>query len=127
MGGVEVLVRIMEQVLGENSDFAVFRACENEVAVLRHIPVSDDDEQILQVLMSSNCMNSMVIVLQRSGAEECFLEPPHEFVTVVAVVQIGFFFDDCDDPRPQFPLIGDQLIPIVAARRLRSGEEHLLR
>ncbi|XP_047977252.1 E3 ubiquitin-protein ligase PUB23-like [Salvia hispanica] len=72
LGGVEVLVRIMEQVLGENSDFAVFRACEEAVAVLRHIPVSDGDEQILEVLMSSNCMNSMAIVLQRGGAEARF-------------------------------------------------------
>ncbi|KAL1535850.1 E3 ubiquitin-protein ligase PUB23-like [Salvia divinorum] len=73
LGGVEVLVRIMEQVLGENSDFAAFRACEEAVAVLRHIPMSDDDdEQILQLLMSSNCMNSMAIVLQRGGAEARF-------------------------------------------------------
>ncbi|XP_057807571.1 E3 ubiquitin-protein ligase PUB23-like [Salvia miltiorrhiza] len=72
LGGVEVLVRIMEQVLGENSDFAAFRACEEAVAVLRQIPVSDDDEQILQLLMSSDCMKSMAIVLQRGSGEARF-------------------------------------------------------
>ena len=92
MGGVEVLVRIMEQVLGENLDFAVFRACEKAVAVLRHIPVSNYDKQILQLLMSSNCMNSMAIVLQRSGTEVCFLESPQEFVNC-----------DCEEVNRRFP------------------------
>lgn len=72
LGGIEVLVRIVEQVLGENSDFAAFRACEEAVAVLHRIPVSDDEEQIVQLLMSPNCMKSMAIVLQRGSAEARF-------------------------------------------------------
>lgn len=71
-GGVEILVRIMEQVLAENSDFAAFRACEEALGVLNLIPVSDDDEEIVQLLMSSDCMKSMAIVLQRGSAEARF-------------------------------------------------------
>ncbi|KAH6772887.1 hypothetical protein C2S51_011291 [Perilla frutescens var. frutescens] len=72
LGGVEVLVRIMEQVLVENSDFAAFRACEEALGVLHLIPVTDDDEQIVQMLMSSDCMKSTAIVLQRGSAEARF-------------------------------------------------------
>ncbi|XP_057771165.1 PRA1 family protein B1-like [Salvia miltiorrhiza] len=59
-----------QEGFGGNSDFAAFRACEE--AVLRQIPVSDDDEQILQLLMSSDCMKSMAIVLQRGSGEARF-------------------------------------------------------
>ncbi|KAL0425491.1 UNVERIFIED_CONTAM: E3 ubiquitin-protein ligase PUB23 [Sesamum radiatum] len=72
LGGVEVLVRIIVQILVENSDFVTFRACEEALGVLHQVPVSDEDEQILQLLMKPDCMRSMGIMLQRGSLEARF-------------------------------------------------------
>lgn len=72
LGGVEILVRIMEQILVENSDFVAFRACEEALGVLEMIPVSDEDDLLVKCLMNPNCMKSMAIMLQRGGAEARF-------------------------------------------------------
>ncbi|KAI3444874.1 hypothetical protein Pfo_001539 [Paulownia fortunei] len=71
-GGVEVLVGIMVQILVENLDFVAFRACEEALGVLQQVPVSDEDEPILQLLMKPDCMKSMAIMLQRGSAEARF-------------------------------------------------------
>ncbi|KAL8500585.1 hypothetical protein ACS0TY_020242 [Phlomoides rotata] len=72
LGGVEILVKIMEQVLVENSDFVAFRACEEALGVLEQIPFSDEDDRVLQCLMSPNFMKSTAMMLQRGGAEARF-------------------------------------------------------
>ncbi|KAK4414349.1 E3 ubiquitin-protein ligase PUB23 [Sesamum alatum] len=72
LGGVEILVRIIVQILVENSDFVTFRACEEALGVLDQVPVSDEDEQILQLLMKPDCMRAMAIMLQRGSLEARF-------------------------------------------------------
>ncbi|XP_051146737.1 E3 ubiquitin-protein ligase PUB23-like [Andrographis paniculata] len=69
LGGVQVLVRIIGQILVENSDFGTFRACEEALGILDAIPISDEDDPILQLLMNPNCVRSMAVMLQRGGAE----------------------------------------------------------
>ncbi|XP_075521220.1 E3 ubiquitin-protein ligase PUB23-like [Primulina tabacum] len=71
-GGVEVLVKIIVQILVENSDFSSFRACEEAFCVLRHVPFSEEDEIIPQLLTTRDCMKSMAIMLQRGSEEARF-------------------------------------------------------
>ncbi|KAI3449003.1 hypothetical protein Pfo_005668 [Paulownia fortunei] len=71
-GGVEVLVRIIVQVLSENYDFVTVRACEEALGVLHQLPFSDEDETIIQLLMKPDCMKSMAIMLQRGSSEARF-------------------------------------------------------
>lgn len=69
-GGVDALVKIIVQILIDScSDFTTFRACEEALGVLNQIPISDEDESIIQLLMGPDCMNSMSIVLHRGSAE----------------------------------------------------------
>ncbi|XP_073271080.1 E3 ubiquitin-protein ligase PUB23-like [Primulina huaijiensis] len=71
-GGVEVLVKIIVQILVENSDFASFRSCEEAFCVLRQVPFSEEDEIIPQLLTTPDCMKSMAIMLQRGSEEARF-------------------------------------------------------
>ncbi|KAK6121586.1 hypothetical protein DH2020_044666 [Rehmannia glutinosa] len=68
-GGVEILVKIIVQILVENYDFATLRACEEALGVLQQVPFSDDDELILERLMKPDCMKSMALILQRGSSE----------------------------------------------------------
>ncbi|KAK6143066.1 hypothetical protein DH2020_023414 [Rehmannia glutinosa] len=68
-GGVEILVKIIVQILVENFDFATLRACEEALGVLQQVPFSDDDELILERLMKPDCMKSMALILQRGSSE----------------------------------------------------------
>ncbi|XP_073147112.1 E3 ubiquitin-protein ligase PUB23-like [Henckelia pumila] len=72
-GGVDVLVKIIVQILVENSDFVSFRACEEAFGVLHQVPFSEeDDERIPQLLTKPECMKSMAIMLQRGSEEARF-------------------------------------------------------
>ncbi|CAI9760498.1 unnamed protein product [Fraxinus pennsylvanica] len=72
-GGVEVLVRIILQILVESSDFITFRACEEALDALQLLPFSEDeDDEAIQLLMKPECMKSMAIMLQRGSAEARF-------------------------------------------------------
>lgn len=71
-GGVEVLVKMIVQILVENSDFVSFRACEEAFGVLHQIPFSEEDEIIPQLLTKPDCMKSMAIMLQRGSEEARF-------------------------------------------------------
>lgn len=69
-GGVEILARIMMQILVENTDFTTIGACEEALGVLHHVQFSD--EEILQVLMNPNLMKSMAVLLQRGSSDAKF-------------------------------------------------------
>ncbi|XP_010269983.1 PREDICTED: E3 ubiquitin-protein ligase PUB23-like [Nelumbo nucifera] len=67
-GGVEVLTRIIVQILlVDTSDFTAFRACEEALAVLHQLSFSD--EASIELLSKPECINSMAIMLQRGSAE----------------------------------------------------------
>lgn len=66
--GVAVLVQIVLQVLIDSFDFDAFRACEEALGVLHHLPISENEE-IFQLLSKADSMKSMSVVLQRGGAE----------------------------------------------------------
>ncbi|CAA3032397.1 E3 ubiquitin-protein ligase PUB23-like [Olea europaea var. sylvestris] len=71
--GVEVLVRIITQVLVESSDFVTFRACEEALGVLQLLLFSEEeDDESVQLLMEPECMKSMGIMLQRGSGEARF-------------------------------------------------------
>ena len=73
--GVEILCRILEQILVSDnvSDFVTFRACEEAVAVLHQlvvIPLPENYEgKVLDLLSQPDSMRSMAIMLQRASAE----------------------------------------------------------
>ncbi|KAL2478074.1 E3 ubiquitin-protein ligase [Forsythia ovata] len=72
-GGLEVLVRVIIQVLVESSDFVTFRACEEALGVLQLLPFSEEeDDESTQLLMKPECMKSMSIMLQRGSTEARF-------------------------------------------------------
>ncbi|KAI5647598.1 hypothetical protein M9H77_33603 [Catharanthus roseus] len=71
-GGIEVLVKIIVQILVENSDFIAFRACEEALAILQQIPLCEEDEEELQLLMKPECVKSFAIMLQRGSSEARF-------------------------------------------------------
>lgn len=66
-GGVEVVVRIVVQILVEGSDFVTFRVCEEALGVLYQLPFSEQDKT-LEILSKPESMRSMAIVLQRGSA-----------------------------------------------------------
>ncbi|PHT95256.1 hypothetical protein T459_03138 [Capsicum annuum] len=71
-GGVEVLVRIIQQVLIESSDFVTFRACEEALSLLIKLPIVLEEEETIKILLQPGCMKSMAIMLQRGSAEARF-------------------------------------------------------
>ncbi|KAL3537168.1 hypothetical protein ACH5RR_000534 [Cinchona calisaya] len=73
-GGVEVLIKIIVQILVENcSDFVAFRACEEAIGVLDQIPLTEEEEdQTLQLLVKPECIKSFTLMLQRGSAEARF-------------------------------------------------------
>lgn len=66
-GGVQFLAQIMSQVNSEGADFSAFRACEESVALLHHLPLSD--KASAELLSRPDCLNPMMTVLQRGNAE----------------------------------------------------------
>ncbi|KAK9095382.1 hypothetical protein Scep_026851 [Stephania cephalantha] len=68
-GGIDVLSRIMVQILIENTDnFVTFRACEEALGVLYHlIPLSDEGS--IELLSKPECMKSIATMLQHGSAE----------------------------------------------------------
>jgi hypothetical protein len=67
--GVEALVKIVVQVLFESSDFIAFRACEEAMGVLQHLPFSEEEKATFELLSKPESMKSMAIMLQRGSAE----------------------------------------------------------
>ncbi|KAL3815205.1 hypothetical protein ACJIZ3_016473 [Penstemon smallii] len=72
--GVEVIVTIIVQILVESTDFAAtFTACEEALGVLNQvITCSEEDEEIIQILMKPDCMKAMGLMLQRGSADARF-------------------------------------------------------
>lgn len=68
-GGIEVVVKIIVQILAESADFICFRGCEEALGVLNQIPLFEEDEESLQMLMKPECIKSFAIMLQRGSAE----------------------------------------------------------
>lgn len=70
LGGVEVVVTIIQQILVEGSDFVAFRACEEAVGVLHKLPLMEDDDEALakNVLLTPELIKSMAVMLQRGSA-----------------------------------------------------------
>ncbi|MQL93944.1 hypothetical protein Taro_026594 [Colocasia esculenta] len=68
-GGIEVLGRVVLQILveGNDGDFAAFQACEEALGVLYLLPLSD--EASVQLLSRPECLRAMTVILQRGGAE----------------------------------------------------------
>lgn len=71
-GGVEVLVRIIQQILMESSDFVTFRACEEALSLLIKLPFVLEEDETIKILLQPGCMKSMAIMLQRGSAEARF-------------------------------------------------------
>ncbi|XP_019187703.1 PREDICTED: E3 ubiquitin-protein ligase PUB23-like [Ipomoea nil] len=71
LGGVEVVVTIMQQILVESSDFVAFRACEEAVGVLHKLPLMEESDSALtkRVLLTPELIKSMALMLQRGSAE----------------------------------------------------------
>lgn len=71
-GGVEVMVKIIVQILDESWDFSTFRNCEEALGIMNQIPLSEEDEECVQMLMKPECIKSFAIMLQRGSAEARF-------------------------------------------------------
>ncbi|MFS7932929.1 putative U box domain, armadillo-like helical, Zinc finger, RING/FYVE/PHD-type [Helianthus anomalus] len=71
LGGLDVLFHLIVQILSDCSDFMVFRACEEALGVLQHLPISEGDYgiKVLEVLSKPECMKSMSIILQRGSKD----------------------------------------------------------
>ncbi|PWA43295.1 Armadillo-like helical [Artemisia annua] len=70
LGGLEVLFQIIVQILFVSSDFMVFRACEEALGVLQHLPIfQDSDGSISEIFLRPELLKSMVIILQRGSKE----------------------------------------------------------
>ncbi|EPS60865.1 hypothetical protein M569_13936, partial [Genlisea aurea] len=69
VGGIEALVEIMVQILDDGSGFGLFRAAEEAVGLIDRVPVFDFEEGIIEVLMGTECVNSLSILLRRGGGE----------------------------------------------------------
>ncbi|KAJ0790625.1 putative U box domain, armadillo-like helical, Zinc finger, RING/FYVE/PHD-type [Helianthus annuus] len=70
LGGLEVLFQLIIQILADSSDFMVFRACEEALGVLRHLPIlQESDGKVIELLLKPEFMKSMVIILQRGSKE----------------------------------------------------------
>ncbi|KAF9625738.1 hypothetical protein IFM89_026666 [Coptis chinensis] len=67
-GGVEVLSRIIVQILIDWGDFVAFRACEEALSILHQLPLSDQASSV-ELLSKPECMKAMAIMLQRGSAE----------------------------------------------------------
>lgn len=72
-GGVEVLVKIVVQILDENADFVAFTDCEEALGVLHHLELSQEDELLMQNCFSRpETMKALAIMVQRGSAEARF-------------------------------------------------------
>ncbi|GLT66060.1 hypothetical protein SLA2020_384530 [Shorea laevis] len=66
-GGVEIVARIIVQILIDFSDYIAFRACEEALGLLHNLPLSEDQNRAFKILSKTECMKSMAIVLQRGS------------------------------------------------------------
>ncbi|XAR54250.1 Ubiquitin--protein ligase [Bertholletia excelsa] len=69
-GGVEALVRIITQVLEEMSDFVAFRASEEALSVLHHLPLSSDHD--IDLFSTSDAVKSLATILRRGSSDARF-------------------------------------------------------
>ncbi|KAI3681398.1 hypothetical protein L6452_36193 [Arctium lappa] len=70
LGGLEVLFQLIVQILTDGSDFMAFRACEEALGVLQHLPVSEEDDgKVIELFSKPESMKSMAIILQRGSKE----------------------------------------------------------
>ncbi|KAI3820320.1 hypothetical protein L1987_07865 [Smallanthus sonchifolius] len=70
LGGLEVVFQLITQILADSSDFMVFRACEEALGVLQHLPISqENDGKVIELFLKPEFMKSMVIILQRGSKE----------------------------------------------------------
>ncbi|XP_052211328.1 E3 ubiquitin-protein ligase PUB23-like [Diospyros lotus] len=70
-GGVEVIVRTLTHQINlvvESSDFSAFRACEEALAVLHHLSLSEEDDTI-QLLLKPEALQAMALMLQRGSLD----------------------------------------------------------
>ncbi|KAL5724337.1 hypothetical protein ACHQM5_007611 [Ranunculus cassubicifolius] len=67
-GGIQVLSRIIVQILLDCGDFVTFRACEEALYILYLVPLLSD-EKAMELLSKPECMKAMAIMLQRGSAE----------------------------------------------------------
>ncbi|KAD4386215.1 hypothetical protein R6Q59_009464 [Mikania micrantha] len=70
LGGLEMVFRLIIQILADSSDFMVFRACEEALGVLQHLPITQgSDGKVIELFLKPEFMKSMVIILQRGSKE----------------------------------------------------------
>ncbi|KAK1406791.1 hypothetical protein QVD17_38399 [Tagetes erecta] len=70
LGGLEVVVQLIIQILADSADFMVFRACEEALGVLQHLPIlQESNGKVVDILSKPEFMKAMVIVLQRGSKE----------------------------------------------------------
>ncbi|KAF5744235.1 hypothetical protein HS088_TW08G00833 [Tripterygium wilfordii] len=65
-GGIEVLVKIVIQVL---VDFDDFRACEETLGILHHLPLQFEEDKMFDQLSKPDCIKAMTVMLQRGNAD----------------------------------------------------------
>ncbi|XP_057498287.1 E3 ubiquitin-protein ligase PUB23-like [Actinidia eriantha] len=71
-GGVEMVLKIVVQILDENPDFITFRACEEALGVLHRLSLSEEDEKTMKLFSKPDLMKAMAVMLQRGSAEARF-------------------------------------------------------
>ncbi|PSS24564.1 E3 ubiquitin-protein like [Actinidia chinensis var. chinensis] len=71
-GGVEMVLKIVVQILDENPDFITFRACEEALGVLHRLSLSEEDEKTMKLFSNPDLMKAMAVMLQRGSAEARF-------------------------------------------------------
>ncbi|GFY92074.1 hypothetical protein Acr_08g0004700 [Actinidia rufa] len=69
---VEMVLKIVVQILDENPDFITFRACEEALGVLHRLSLSEEDEKTMKLFSNPNLMKAMAVMLQRGSAEARF-------------------------------------------------------
>ncbi|KAG9452256.1 hypothetical protein H6P81_005160 [Aristolochia fimbriata] len=67
LGGIETLGTVIFQILIDPGDCATFRACEEALAILSRLSLSD--EASIRLLSKPECLKSMSTMLQRGTAE----------------------------------------------------------
>ncbi|KAF5732812.1 hypothetical protein HS088_TW17G00345 [Tripterygium wilfordii] len=65
-GGIEVLVKIVIQVL---VDFDGFRACEEALGILHRLPLQSEEDKMFDQLSKPECIKAVTLMLQRGSAD----------------------------------------------------------
>ncbi|PSS10075.1 E3 ubiquitin-protein like [Actinidia chinensis var. chinensis] len=71
-GGVQMVLKIVMQILDENPDFIAFRACEEALGVLHQLSLSEEDEKTMKLFSKPDLMKAMAVMLQRGSTEARF-------------------------------------------------------